>query len=179
VEDEGRRVQREEEEARREEERVRDEREGREREERERAERVGLERRMEELGVQEKKGGKEDVWKERRIEVERTGLCIICQDSDAILASVDCGHLALCGDCSELVMAGNRQCPLCRFVLSSLLLALRWLGQPCAGQVRNTTADDLSVLSLVYFSYIQNRHASRWTDPDLQDLRRSIVLACF
>ena len=63
--------------------------------------------------------------------LERTGLCVICQDEEANIAIVDCGwvifsflpaaqpnfidrHLAMCRACSELVMSSSRECPLCR-----------------------------------------------------------------
>nr|GAT52958.1 RING-finger domain-containing protein [Mycena chlorophos] len=46
--------------------------------------------------------------------VERSGLCVICQDQEANIAIVDCGHLAMCRECSELVMNSSRECPLCR-----------------------------------------------------------------
>jgi hypothetical protein len=46
--------------------------------------------------------------------VERDGLCVVCQDKDAELAVVDCGHLSMCQDCSKLVMSTSRECPLCR-----------------------------------------------------------------
>ncbi|KAF8888626.1 hypothetical protein BD779DRAFT_1524005 [Infundibulicybe gibba] len=46
--------------------------------------------------------------------LERTGLCVICQDDEANIAIVDCGHLAMCRGCSDLVMASSRECPLCR-----------------------------------------------------------------
>ncbi|KZT07079.1 uncharacterized protein LAESUDRAFT_725441 [Laetiporus sulphureus 93-53] len=46
--------------------------------------------------------------------LERTGLCVICQDEDANIAIVDCGHLCLCRPCSELIMNSTRECPLCR-----------------------------------------------------------------
>lgn len=36
--------------------------------------------------------------------VERDGLCVVCQDQEAQLAVVDCGHLSMCQDCSKLVM---------------------------------------------------------------------------
>ena len=59
------------------------------------------------------------------------GLCVICQDDEATIAVVDCGyvhilfhyvftdwipcsHLAMCRECSDLVLAGSRECPLCR-----------------------------------------------------------------
>ncbi|KAK0192991.1 hypothetical protein F5146DRAFT_927601 [Armillaria mellea] len=45
---------------------------------------------------------------------ERGGLCVICQDEEANIAIVDCGHLAMCRGCSDLIMAGSRECPLCR-----------------------------------------------------------------
>ncbi|KAI0064342.1 hypothetical protein BV25DRAFT_1800691 [Artomyces pyxidatus] len=47
-------------------------------------------------------------------ELERTGLCVICQDEEANIAIVDCGHLAMCRSCSDLVMSSSRECPLCR-----------------------------------------------------------------
>ncbi|KZP15321.1 hypothetical protein FIBSPDRAFT_912562 [Athelia psychrophila] len=47
-------------------------------------------------------------------DLERTGLCVICQDEDANIAIVDCGHLAMCRGCSDLIMASSRECPLCR-----------------------------------------------------------------
>ncbi|OAX34023.1 hypothetical protein K503DRAFT_786070 [Rhizopogon vinicolor AM-OR11-026] len=46
--------------------------------------------------------------------IERSGLCVICQDQEANIAIVDCGHLAMCRACSELVLASSRECPLCR-----------------------------------------------------------------
>lgn len=42
------------------------------------------------------------------------GLCIVCQDEEATLAAVDCGHLAMCTHCADLVMATSKECPLCR-----------------------------------------------------------------
>ncbi|KAG1823485.1 uncharacterized protein BJ212DRAFT_683996 [Suillus subaureus] len=45
---------------------------------------------------------------------ERSGLCVICQDQEANIAIVDCGHLAMCRTCSDLVLASSRECPLCR-----------------------------------------------------------------
>ncbi|WVR05006.1 hypothetical protein IAU60_002018 [Kwoniella sp. DSM 27419] len=46
-------------------------------------------------------------------EVER-GLCVVCQDEEATLAVVDCGHLCMCAHCSDLIMATSQECPLCR-----------------------------------------------------------------
>ncbi|KAI0729769.1 hypothetical protein C8Q72DRAFT_826276 [Fomitopsis betulina] len=47
-------------------------------------------------------------------QLERTGLCVICQDEEANIVIVDCGHLCLCRSCSDLIMKGTRECPLCR-----------------------------------------------------------------
>ncbi|OWZ62769.1 hypothetical protein AYX15_05126 [Cryptococcus neoformans] len=46
-------------------------------------------------------------------EIER-GLCVVCQDEEATLAAVDCGHLCMCPHCSDLIMATTQECPLCR-----------------------------------------------------------------
>ncbi|PVF97404.1 hypothetical protein CPB86DRAFT_856844 [Serendipita vermifera] len=46
--------------------------------------------------------------------VERDGLCVVCQDEEANVAIVDCGHLALCMGCSDIIMKSTRECPLCR-----------------------------------------------------------------
>lgn len=64
--------------------------------------------------------------------VERSGLCVVCQDEEACIAIVDCGyvvhvlllhlsvdwsyrsHLALCRACSDLILSSSRECPLCR-----------------------------------------------------------------
>ncbi|TFY70789.1 hypothetical protein EVG20_g2220 [Dentipellis fragilis] len=46
--------------------------------------------------------------------LERDGLCVICQDEEANIAIVDCGHLAMCRACSELILSSTRECPLCR-----------------------------------------------------------------
>ena len=46
--------------------------------------------------------------------LERTGLCVICQDEEANIAIVDCGHLAMCRAFADLIMASTRECPLCR-----------------------------------------------------------------
>ncbi|KAJ6510397.1 hypothetical protein C8R45DRAFT_387683 [Mycena sanguinolenta] len=40
--------------------------------------------------------------------------CVICLDEDAIMAAIDCGHLAMCRECSDGVMRSSRSCPLCR-----------------------------------------------------------------
>lgn len=50
----------------------------------------------------------------KHMEAERSGLCVICQDAEANIAIVDCGHLAMCRECSDLVMQSSRECPLCR-----------------------------------------------------------------
>lgn len=46
--------------------------------------------------------------------VERDGLCVVCQDQEAVFANIDCGHLCMCPDCSKLVLATTRECPMCR-----------------------------------------------------------------
>ncbi|KAF8609177.1 hypothetical protein BDV93DRAFT_134715 [Ceratobasidium sp. AG-I] len=58
--------------------------------------------------------------------LERDGLCVICQDEDANIAIVDCGHLCLCMECSELIMSSSKECPLCRtrIVTSQRLLRI-------------------------------------------------------
>ena len=65
------------------------------------------------------------------INLERNGLCVICQDEEANIAIVDCGwvflishcsqrvntshrHMAMCRGCSDLIMNSTRECPLCR-----------------------------------------------------------------
>ncbi|KLO13325.1 hypothetical protein SCHPADRAFT_852640 [Schizopora paradoxa] len=45
---------------------------------------------------------------------ERSGICVICTDEEANIVIVDCGHLAMCRNCSDLVMKSTRECPLCR-----------------------------------------------------------------
>ncbi|KAH9985499.1 hypothetical protein BJV77DRAFT_1061968 [Russula vinacea] len=47
-------------------------------------------------------------------DLERNGLCVVCQDEEANIAIVDCGHLAMCRHCSDLIMSSSRECPLCR-----------------------------------------------------------------
>ncbi|KAG8724850.1 hypothetical protein FRC12_024262 [Ceratobasidium sp. 428] len=58
--------------------------------------------------------------------LERDGLCVVCQDEDANIAIVDCGHLCLCMACSELIMSESKECPLCRtrIVTSQRLLRI-------------------------------------------------------
>lgn len=46
--------------------------------------------------------------------LERSGLCVVCQDEEANIAIVDCGHLAMCRTCSDLIMSSSKECPLCR-----------------------------------------------------------------
>ncbi|KAI9509022.1 hypothetical protein F5148DRAFT_1349640 [Russula earlei] len=48
------------------------------------------------------------------VDLERNGLCVVCQDEEANIAIVDCGHLAMCRNCSDLIMSTSRECPLCR-----------------------------------------------------------------
>ncbi|GBE84007.1 hypothetical protein SCP_0510660 [Sparassis crispa] len=58
--------------------------------------------------------------------LERTGMCVICQDEEANIAIVDCGHMAMCRACSDLIMQSTRECPLCRtrIVTESRLLRI-------------------------------------------------------
>jgi len=58
-------------------------------------------------------------------EAEPTGQCVVCQDEQANIALVDCGHLALCKSCSDKVMKSTRQCPLCRTRIGSEQRLLR------------------------------------------------------
>lgn len=111
------------------EEREQEERERREREEQER-ERVEAERPVIETELAESEdaqvhGSAENVEIHddqqhppsslpRTTPAERSGLCVICQDQEANIAIVDCGHLAMCRACSDLVLASSRECPLCR-----------------------------------------------------------------
>ncbi|KAF8843826.1 EF-hand [Paxillus ammoniavirescens] len=55
----------------------------------------------------------------------RSGLCVICQDEEANVAIVDCGHLALCRTCSEMVLASTKKCPLCRTQIARKAQLLR------------------------------------------------------
>lgn len=43
-----------------------------------------------------------------------TNHCVICQQQDAIMAVVPCGHTCLCAECSSSIMANDKKCPLCR-----------------------------------------------------------------
>ncbi|KAF7361250.1 RING-finger domain-containing protein [Mycena sanguinolenta] len=54
-----------------------------------------------------------------------TGLCVICQDEEATMAGVDCGHLAMCRECSDQIMRGSRECPLCRTRIARLIRIFR------------------------------------------------------
>ncbi|KAJ6510399.1 hypothetical protein C8R45DRAFT_963989 [Mycena sanguinolenta] len=47
-------------------------------------------------------------------ELERPGHCAICREEEAIMAPIDCGHLAMCRQCSDGVMNTSRLCPICR-----------------------------------------------------------------
>jgi len=51
---------------------------------------------------------------EARRDAQDAGQCVVCQDEQAVIAVVDCGHLALCTPCSENIMRSTQQCPLCR-----------------------------------------------------------------
>jgi len=57
---------------------------------------------------------------------ERAGLCVVCQDEEANIAIVDCGHLAMCRGCCDAIMDSTRECPLCRtrIVTESRLLRI-------------------------------------------------------
>ncbi|KAH8827370.1 hypothetical protein DL96DRAFT_1669924 [Flagelloscypha sp. PMI_526] len=83
-----------------------------EREERELKERMDAARN--ELHQDQKKEKSEEEKAKMRAELEKTGLCVICQDDEANIAIVDCGHMAMCKDCSDAVMKSTKECPLCR-----------------------------------------------------------------
>ncbi|KAI0261645.1 hypothetical protein BC834DRAFT_1028181 [Gloeopeniophorella convolvens] len=65
------------------------------------------------------------------LDLERNGLCVICQDEEANIAIVDCGHLAMCRNCSDLIMASSRECP---FITHASPLPQAW-GCPPWGAV--------------------------------------------
>ncbi|KAF8170673.1 hypothetical protein K438DRAFT_1853673 [Mycena galopus ATCC 62051] len=44
------------------------------------------------------------------------------KDEEATMAVVDCGHLAMCKECSNGVMSSSRACPLCRKSISAARL---------------------------------------------------------
>ncbi|KDR80145.1 hypothetical protein GALMADRAFT_242403 [Galerina marginata CBS 339.88] len=46
-------------------------------------------------------------------------LCVVCQDEEANMAVITCGHVALCKGCSETIMGSTRRCPLCRTNITS------------------------------------------------------------
>lgn len=50
----------------------------------------------------------------QRTPLDARGLCVVCQDEEADMAVVDCGHLAMCRGCCHQIMADTRECPLCR-----------------------------------------------------------------
>jgi len=58
----------------------------------------------------------------RKPDLECSGLCVICKDEEATMAVVDCGHLAMCKECSNGVMSSSRACPLCRKSISAARL---------------------------------------------------------
>ena len=41
-------------------------------------------------------------------------LCVVCIDSERTHAFVPCGHNVCCGDCCTEIMAGTKECPVCR-----------------------------------------------------------------
>jgi hypothetical protein len=41
-------------------------------------------------------------------------LCVVCIDSDRTHAFLPCGHNVCCGDCCAEIMAGTKECPVCR-----------------------------------------------------------------
>jgi len=48
-----------------------------------------------------------------------TTLCVICQDEEANIVIISCGHMALCRGCSDTIMESTRHCPLCRIEISA------------------------------------------------------------
>jgi hypothetical protein len=42
------------------------------------------------------------------------GECILCMDADRRVVLRPCGHLCLCQQCADAVLACDRRCPLCR-----------------------------------------------------------------
>jgi len=47
--------------------------------------------------------------------------CVVCLDVPPVCALVPCGHLVLCAECAEAVMAGSRACPTCRAATTTFL----------------------------------------------------------
>jgi hypothetical protein len=63
----------------------------------------------------------------RPLPAETNDSCVLCQDDQAVMAMVPCGHVCLCKDCSDTYNSvghtgsTTRRCPLCRGNIQSTL----------------------------------------------------------
>lgn len=42
-----------------------------------------------------------------------TRLCVVCTEQPRRSVLVPCGHMALCKDCCDTIMASSKTCPMC------------------------------------------------------------------
>eukprot|EP00656_Telonema_subtile_P051861 TRINITY_DN707_c0_g1_i1.p1 TRINITY_DN707_c0_g1~~TRINITY_DN707_c0_g1_i1.p1 ORF type:complete len:699 (+),score=142.19 TRINITY_DN707_c0_g1_i1:88-2184(+) len=52
---------------------------------------------------------------------EEHNLCVVCDDNDAVMAVVPCGHCCACEECALLLKPGEGKCPMCRQEITCLL----------------------------------------------------------
>ncbi|GFH43916.1 hypothetical protein CTEN210_00390 [Chaetoceros tenuissimus] len=48
-------------------------------------------------------------------------VCVVCQDENAVMAIVPCGHMCLCAECSSSIMTNDKKCPLCRIAIREIM----------------------------------------------------------
>lgn len=48
-------------------------------------------------------------------------VCVVCQDENASMAIVPCGHVCLCAECSSSILTNDKKCPLCRIAIEKVM----------------------------------------------------------
>lgn len=47
--------------------------------------------------------------------------CVICLTNPKCTLAKPCKHVSVCYECSQVIMASNRQCPICRQAISEVI----------------------------------------------------------
>ena len=76
---------------------------------------------------EEKKKKKEQLkvphaWKDQKVDdkTAEDDICVVCQEKKRMIV-LNCGHYHTCGHCTRVQLRGNKQCPVCRAVITTVI----------------------------------------------------------
>lgn len=61
-------------------------------------------------------------WKDRKVDdkTPEDDICVVCHEKRRMI-TLNCGHYHTCGRCTRVVLKGNKQCPVCRAAITTVI----------------------------------------------------------